>query len=277
MLRRSTCNEFILVSNQFGSGPANTDIIFPSREHHLRLHIAIHGVGRCVGCCSAQHSDHFTLASIWLLLSLSPYSILGARKALISLTNMQSKQGILCIKKEKKRKTQNRLFCCYCYGVKLLKHIFLLLLPLSSARLTVLPSGTQCRPTGFCKNEPSCLFCDGSTVPSVHTAYIPTKRVVTTLGGAVRGRSALAGQAAAPRVLPAPKAPARQRYRSWGPAASAGPCRPLPAPSLAARPISPRGRLPSSGTAAPDGSGAETSEAALCQGMPDWLTGLCNG
>lgn len=130
-----------MVSSQFGSGLANTDIIFPSREHRLRLRIAIRGVGWCVGCCSAQHSDHFTLASIWLLLSLSPHSILGARTAPISLTNLQPKQRILCIKQEKKQKTQNRLFCYYCYGVKLLKHIFLLLFPLSSVRLTVPPQG----------------------------------------------------------------------------------------------------------------------------------------
>ncbi|XP_053800969.1 uncharacterized protein LOC128789255 [Vidua chalybeata] len=45
----------------------------------------------------------------------------------------------------------------------------------------------------------------------------------------------------------------------------------------AAGPICSRGRLLLSGTAEPDGSGAEASEAALCQGAPDWLTGLRNG
>lgn len=45
----------------------------------------------------------------------------------------------------------------------------------------------------------------------------------------------------------------------------------------AAGPICSGGRLPLPGTEAPDGSGAEASEAALCQGAPDWLTGLCNG
>ncbi|XP_071282733.1 ejaculatory bulb-specific protein 1-like [Agelaius tricolor] len=44
-----------------------------------------------------------------------------------------------------------------------------------------------------------------------------------------------------------------------------------------AGPICSRGRLPLPGTAAADGSGAEASEAALCQGAPDWLTGLRNG
>ncbi|XP_023783482.1 uncharacterized protein LOC111929894 isoform X2 [Cyanistes caeruleus] len=45
----------------------------------------------------------------------------------------------------------------------------------------------------------------------------------------------------------------------------------------AAGPICSRGRLPLPCTEAADGSGAEASEAALCQGAPDWLTGLCNG
>lgn len=45
----------------------------------------------------------------------------------------------------------------------------------------------------------------------------------------------------------------------------------------AAGPICSRGRLRLPGTAASDGSGAEASEAALCQGAPDWLTGLRNG
>lgn len=50
-----------------------------------------------------------------------------------------------------------------------------------------------------------------------------------------------------------------------------------PATSREAGPISSGGRLPFPGTAAPDGSGAEAWEAALCQGTPDWLQGLCNG
>ncbi|CAN8215472.1 unnamed protein product [Coccothraustes coccothraustes] len=45
----------------------------------------------------------------------------------------------------------------------------------------------------------------------------------------------------------------------------------------AAGPICSGGRLPLPGTPAPDESGAEASEAALCQGAPDWLTGLRNG
>lgn len=54
--------------------------------------------------------------------------------------------------------------------------------------------------------------------------------------------------------------------------------RPPPAsPWPAAGPIYSRGRLLLLGMAAPDGSGAEASEAAVCQGAPDWLTGLCNG
>ncbi|XP_074398592.1 uncharacterized protein LOC141729332 [Zonotrichia albicollis] len=54
---------------------------------------------------------------------------------------------------------------------------------------------------------------------------------------------------------------------------------PLPPASRwpAAGPICSRGRLPLPGTAAADGSGAEAPEAALCQGAPDWLTGLRNG
>lgn len=70
-----------------------------------------------------------------------------------------------------------------------------------------------------------------------------------------------------------------RRVQRWGTA-------PVPAlPSLGGQvppqsrcpapgPICSRGRLPRPGTAAPDGSGAEV---ALCQGAPDWLTGLRNG
>lgn len=54
---------------------------------------------------------------------------------------------------------------------------------------------------------------------------------------------------------------------------------PLPPASRwpAAGPICSRGRLLLPGTAALDGSGAEAPEAALCQGAPDWLTGVRNG
>lgn len=90
------------------------------------------------------------------------------------------------------------------------------------------------------------------------------------------------GMAAAPRALPGPAAPARGRQRLGQPIRSRLP------PSLgeqfppasrwaAAGPTCSGGRLPLPGTAKPDGSGAEASEAALCQGAPDWLTGLCNG
>ncbi|XP_077036727.1 uncharacterized protein LOC129122121 isoform X2 [Agelaius phoeniceus] len=90
------------------------------------------------------------------------------------------------------------------------------------------------------------------------------------------------GDGAAPRTLPGPcsasegeAAPGRP-LRSRLPPSLGGP---LPPGSRwpAAGPICSRGRLPLPGTAAADGSGAETSEAALCQGAPDWLTGLRNG
>lgn len=61
--------------------------------------------------------------------------------------------------------------------------------------------------------------------------------------------------------------------RSWLPPSLGGQVPPAsrwPAPG----PICSRGRLLPSGTEAADGSGAK---AALCQGAPDWLTGLRNG